>query len=128
MVDQISIDTSELRALSVDLGRAAARAIPEVTAVISKGALNVKTEMVEDAQASSFSQIAPTITYDVTTRMGSIEGEVGPDRDRGGAAGLAGAYLGWPNGGGGSLSLDAPLEHEEPRMLKALDDLLGGLL
>jgi len=97
--------------------------------VLERGALNIKSDMQADAQQSAhFRQLARTITYDVTTTRGSLTAETGPDRDRGASAGLAGAYYGWPRGGGASLDADGPLDREAPRFAKALDDLLGGLL
>lgn len=125
----VEFDASELTDFAAELGKTAAKTLPLVDAVVKKAAQNVRDEMVADAEASRhFRQIARTITYDREYRVGSVAYEVGPDRARGGGAGLAGAYLGWANGGGGSLPLDAPIEHEEPRMIKALDDALGRVL
>jgi len=129
VTDSISIDTSEIQRLTVDLGKAAARLFPETVKVLEHGAVNIKDEMKSDAdQSPSFHRIARSITYDRADRLGQIGFEVGPDRDRDPSAGLAGAYLGWPDGGGATLPLDGPLDHEGPRLEKALGDLLGGLL
>lgn len=118
-----------LRELSADLGRIASRALPEVDAITKKAADNVKSEMVSDAQGSRhFKRIAPTISYDRSTSMGQVSYDVGPDKDRDEAASLGNiAYFGGANGGGGTLDIDGPLAHEEPRLMKALDDYLGGL-
>lgn len=125
----VHIDASELDALAVELGHVAGSAVPLVDAVMKKAAQNIADEMRADAQVSRhFRQVARTITYDRETRVGQVAYEIGPDRDRGASAGLAGAYLGWSNGGGGSLSLDSPVEHEEPRLLRALDEALGRVL
>lgn len=129
MADRIALDASELHALSVDLGKAAARMFPETVKVLEHAAANVKDEMRADAeQSQTLGQIGRTIDYSREDRYGQIGFEVGPNRERGAAAGLAGAYLGWPDGGGATLSMDAPLEHEAPRLEKALGDLLGDLL
>lgn len=133
MADTFAVDHSELQRLAVDLGKAAARMFPETVKVVEHAALNVKTEMQDDAKKSPhFRRIAASIGYERADRVGEIGFEVGPETSRGGAAGgaahLAGAYYGWPNGGGATLPLDAPLDHEAPRMEKALVDLLGGLL
>ncbi len=50
------------------------------------------------------------MSYDILPDGMSVE--IGPDRARGGGAGLAGFFYGWPRGGGGSGDLDGPLEQE----------------
>lgn len=116
-----------LRELSADLGRIASRALPEADAIVKKGAQNVKDDMVSDAEGSRhFRSIARSISYDRAYSGGQVAYEVGPDKDRGGGLGNI-AYFGGANGGGGSLDIDGPLKAEEPRLLKALDDWLGGL-
>lgn len=118
----------DLRGLALDLGKAAGVAASDVDAVVKKAAQNVKEQMQADASASKWRPLARTISYDRTSTLGGPTYEVGPDRSRGGGAGLAGAYYGWPNGGGATLSLDGPIDAEEPRLTKALGDLLGGIL
>lgn len=118
-----------LRELTADLGRIASRALPEVDAILKKGMQNITTEMASDAEKSEhFRQMAPTISYDSAYRVGQLAYEGGPDKDRGGAASLANiAYFGGANGGGGTLDIDGPLQREEPRLMAALDELLGRL-
>lgn len=130
MADRIEVDDTELRALAVDLGRAAARATPLVDDVLEHAASNVKDEMVEDAEGSrSFRGIARTISYDRTRTLGGTVFEVGPDKSRGGAARLGViAYFGGANGGGGTLDIERPLRSEGPRMMQALDRALGDVL
>lgn len=116
-----------LRELSADLGRISSRALPEVDGLLKKGAQQIKDQMVSDAEGSKhFRSIARSISYDSDYRVGQAAYEIGPDKDRGGALANI-AYFGGANGGGGSLDLDAPLQNEEPRLMKALDDYLGGL-
>jgi hypothetical protein len=133
MADQVTVDASELDRFVADLGRIPGRVVPAVDAIVKRGAGNVKDELVADAEGSqSFRRMAPSISYDSHYRVGQVAYEIGPDRARGragGAAHLANiAYFGGANGGGGTLDLDAPLKHEEPKMMKALDDFLMGLL
>jgi len=134
MADSISMDTREVAEFAADLGRVMASALPEVDAIMKHGAGNIKDEMVADAEASPhFRRIAPSISYDSAYRVGQVAYEIGPDRARGGKAGGAArlaniAYFGGANGGGGTLDLDGPLKHEEPQIMKRLDDLLAGLL
>lgn len=126
----ITGDFSEVGKLAVDLGKAVSKLLPEVDAVVKKGAQNVKNEMVQDAARSRFFRgIGPTISYDRAYGLGSVGYEIGPDRDRGMQAPLAGvAYFGGVNGGGGTLDIDKPLRNEEPRLVKALSELGDGLL
>lgn len=116
-----------LRELSADLGRIASRALPDVDVVAKHAAQNIKDEMVEEAQGSrAFRSIARSISYDRSYGIGQVSYEVGPDKSRGGALGNI-AYFGGANGGGGTLDIDGPLKAEEPRFLKALDEMLGDL-
>lgn len=126
----ITGDFSEVQRLAVDLGRAVSKLLPDVDAIVKKGADNVKQEMVADASGSAhFKGIARSISYDRAYGLGSVGYEVGVDRDRGGQAQLGGiAYFGGVNGGGGTLDIDKPLRNEEPRLVKALTELGDGLL
>lgn len=118
-----------LRELSADLGKISAEAVAKVRPIVQKGALNIKTEMQDDARGSRhFRAIAPSISYDTEVGRDGVTAEIGPAKDRYGAASLANiAYFGGANGGGGTLDIDAPLKNEEPRLMKAIDDYLGGL-
>ena len=126
----IEIDTSEPHALATDLGRVPGKAVPIVDEVLKRGAQNVKDDLADSARRSKhFSRIAPTISYDQRAFIGGLAYEIGPDRDRGGAAKLANiAYFGGANGGGGTLDLDGPLEREEPKTLRELAREMGDLL
>lgn len=129
----ITGDFSEVNKLAVDLGKAASKLLPEVDAVMKRGAQNVKDEMTADAKGSEHfrgkrrASVAESISYDRAYGLGSIGYEVGPDKERGGNL-AAIAYFGGVNGGGGTLDIDRPLRNEEPRLLKALSELGDGLL
>lgn len=93
-----------------------------------RGAQNVKDDMVSDAEGSRhFRSVAPSISYDRSASVGQVSYDVGPDKVRAGGALANIAYFGGANGGGGTLDIDGPLRAEEPRLLKAIDDWLGGL-
>lgn len=126
----MDVDLSDLHRLERDLGRAPGRAIDDVDAVLKRGAQNIKDDLSDSARRSKhFSRIAPTISYDRHAFIGGISYEIGPDRDRGGAAKLANiAYFGGAHGGGGTLDLDGPLEREEPKTLRELGREMGGWL
>src|SRR5690606_34547615 len=89
MADSVHIDTSEVRAFAAELGRVAGKALPGLDAVLKKGAQQIKDDLVADAKGSRhFRQIAPTISYDRDAGIGRVGYEIGPDKDRGGAARL----------------------------------------
>lgn len=123
------VEIEGLRELSADLSKISAEAAAKARPIIQKAALNIKTGMQDDARGSRhFRQIAPAISYDTEIGRDGITAEIGPAKDRYGAASLANlAYFGGANGGGGTLDIDGPLNAEEPRLMKALDDFLGGL-
>lgn len=128
-----NLDVSEVLALAADLDGVASSALPAVDAVVEHAAVNVRDEMRRDAQGSRhFSGLAAAISYDSHYGVGQVAYEVGPDRSRGRAGRTARlsniAYFGGAHGGGGTLSLDAPLDHEEPRFLSALDEALRRVL
>jgi len=129
MADSISADFAEVHKLAADFGRASAKALPLVDAVVKKGAGNVKNEMIADARASRhFRGMAGSISYDSALGLRPVAYVVGPDKDRrGGALGNI-AYFGGAHGGGGTLDINKPLASEAPRMIKALEDVAEGLL
>lgn len=126
------IDASDFDALAADL-TAAARAdlAAELGPVVSKAAVNVKAGMQADMAASQhFHQVAPSITYDRTVRVGGVEAEVGPEtggRVVGDLAHLA--YFVGVNGGGGTVrDPEVHLEQEGPRFESAAGDVLDAFL
>ncbi len=130
MADGTSMDLSQVNRLVVDLGRIPGRVVPEVRQIAERGALNVKNRMVADARGSRhFKQIAPTISYDESTRAGVVSFDIGPDRDRADAARIANiAYFGGRNGGGGTLDIEAGLNEEAPNLVEHLSRLARGIL
>jgi len=128
MADGVSVHVDGASELVVALTKAASKAPEAVRPVIQKAALNIKSEMIADARASThFKGMAGSISYDTEITRNGIEAEIGPDKDRrGGALGNI-AYFGTPRGGG-TLDLDGPLDHETPGMIKALGDSLADLL
>lgn len=117
------IDTSEVRALSENLGRIAGSAIKDVDAVVKRGAQNVKEEMAADAASSRhFRGMAGSISYDSDYRVGEAAYEVGPDKSRSGGS-LGNIYYFGTSRGGGSGDIEKPLRSEGPRLEKALGDL-----
>lgn len=125
----MNIDDHELRALIVDLGKVPGKAVKPLDAVVEKAALNIKTDLNEQASSSKhFKGIAGAVTYDSTTSIGRISYEVGPDKTRRGGA-LWNIFLfGGANGGGGTGDLDGPVDAEAPRLTENIEKAMRGLL
>lgn len=125
----MNLDTSELDAFAADLVAAASRIKSAVQPTLSKAGMNVKDAYQEQARGSrykGFHRLAGTISYDILPDGLTVE--IGPDRGRGGGAGLAGFFYGWPNGGGGRGDLDGPLEAEAPQLAKYAAEAIEKLL
>ena len=121
----------ELRRFAIAVGHIADGAYEDVDAVVSKGALNVKREMIADVSSSvHFKGMAGSITYDQQNTRGSIRREVGPDKGRRGGS-LGNIYYFGTSRGGGSGDIYKPIRSEEPRLLSAMHALVdkwAGLL
>jgi hypothetical protein len=72
---------AETEALAADLALAPARLQVALTAVVSKGALNIKRDWQASASGLPHAPAYPSsITYDLTPAPGRIEAEIGPDK------------------------------------------------
>lgn len=121
----VHFDDSELRDFSADLSSAAGRIRQAVEQTLSRAGLNVKNAYAAQARGSRhFRPLAHTVSYDVD----GLSVEIGPDRQRGGGAGLAGFFYGWPRGGGGGGDLDGPLEAEAQVLGRFAAEAIEGLL
>lgn len=88
-----TFDLSELVTLEGDLSSAASRVVPEIKAVTSKGALNVKNQLQREAQGVAHAPAFPAaINYDTRSGSGWTEAQIGPRE--GGAGSLALLYFG----------------------------------
>jgi hypothetical protein len=117
-------------ALARDLSSVPARLAPKIRPVVSRGALNVKTQLQAEARESShFSSLASSIGYELLEDTSGVQADIGPDRERGGGAGLLMAYWGQSRGGGGTLPdpLGA-LEAEAPGFVSALEKVAASVL
>lgn len=121
------IDTSELRALAVDLGKASGAVAKGADKVLERGALGVKNAMVEDASArhSGHGKHFPrSISYDADGRLGYV---IGPDKSRRqGALGNL-FYFGSKNNAP-TLDVEHGLIVEEPKLLSEMSKMLGRVL
>lgn len=127
----IDIDTSDFDEFAGDVAAAVAEIGAGIPKVLSKGALNVKNDWRDALRAStSFKGIAHSVSYDTRTGQGWSEAEIGPDNSRYPAGNLANiAHFGNSDGGGGTVADPQTfLDAEEPRLTKALEDLIDKAL
>ena len=123
------VDLSDVTKLALDLSTASARAIPQVEAVMKRGAQNVKTEMQDRFRGSPhFKGVAPGVSYDRLGFAGRIGFEIGPEIGRSGGSLGSIAVEGGANGGGGSVQVDDLGTMEAPNLERELGKVLGGLL
>lgn len=118
--------SDDLRQLAADLAKGVD--LGEVRGVVHKGAVNIKTQLREEASASRHFKMAQTITFDEIQEFGGPAAEIGPVKK--GAGNLANiAYFGGTNGGGGTVpDPNGALSAEEPRFIEALAALADRIL
>ena len=133
----MNLDTSQLKAFEAELRRSPKTVRDGVRPVIAKGALNIKNDWNDSfRQSRSFKGIAGAVTYDTKVTRDGIEAEIGPDKDR--HPGLAGppttrpaaplaniAHFGGARGGGTVPDPRTHLDAEEPRLIKAMGDVIS---
>ena len=125
----MDFDMSELRAFAAAIEATEKTKTRKVRAVVSKGLLNVKTDMQAQASKSRhFKQVAPTISYEI--RGGGdlggtvIEGEVGPNTHFRAARIENIAYFGSSRAGGGTVEDPrAAGEREAPKFAEEIGKL-----
>lgn len=117
----IDFDTSDLIRLSVDMGKMPGKAVAGIEAVAAKAALNIKNGLAAEATGHPmFPQFASAISYDRKLAIGSVEYEIGPDKQR--PAGALGNILYFGTSKNAPvLNLMGPLEAEEPNFIKYLE-------
>lgn len=129
----MTIRVTGLRELEVEMTRAAERMLPEVTAVVSKGALNVKKDWSArwktefSHKAAHAGRLPYDINYDVAPRPGGVSAEIGVDKSKKqGALGNI-AEFGSPTSAphpGGVPALEAEAPRFEAAMLAVTEKLL----
>jgi len=115
-------DFSQLDAFAAVLVLAIPAIQPKVKAVVSRGALNIKKQLREEAEKSlHFKGVAWTISYDITEDAGEVGAEIGPEKKAAGNLGNI-AYFGGVHGGGATLpDPQGALEAEADRFMAALE-------
>lgn len=127
---------SELADLAADLRRAGDDVLDEGEKVVSKGALNIKTDWRDRWSGIAHAPMLPyTVTYDIHRGVGEVSAEVGPDKDLvvGGGPirqpGRLGNIIEFGTVKNAPIPGGAPaLDNEEPRFTRAAADLGERLL
>jgi len=117
-----------LAELIADLRSASEHAIEETRKVVARGSWNIKKDTRARWEGARYApSLARAVTYDVTVTGTRVTGKVGPDKNkRQGALGNIYEY--------GTLdtapqpALSPALDAEEPRFVKALEDVAAALL
>lgn len=120
MADSIDFDTSDLIRLTVDLSRAPTIAAAAARAIVQKGSLNIKNQMIAEASGHSTLPYFPqSITYETRELAFAAEGIIGPDKDR--PQGALGNLLYFGSSKNAPVfNLIGPLEAEAPKFIAAL--------
>lgn len=121
---------SDFEKLAREFAQAGDGLIKELGSSVSKGALNVKKQIQQDFRGSRHFKGVKDIRYNRKDAADSIEAEIGPYVDSEGFGSLVGVAIhGGSRGGGGTVPDPIiALQAEEPRFLKAADDIIAKLL
>lgn len=123
---RVEFDTSELEQWTSVVARAGGVAEKQARAVISKGALNIKNDARRNAPGDSHARHYPSsINYDLYDEPLGIMAEIGPveGRRQWGLGNLLeyGSANNPPH-----PHLEPALDHEEPRFIRACENLAAG--
>ena len=119
-----TIDTSELQKLSASLAGVGAKLPALARAVVSKGALNIKTDTRENVSDSPYwRRLAQTVNYNLTGNAFHSAATIGYDDV--GQGELAGIYEFGSVKRPPHPTLIPAFERESPRFEKAMGDLIA---
>lgn len=120
---RVEFDMSELDRWTDVIQRAPAITRKQGRAVVSKGSLNIKNEARQNAPGDGHAKHYPaSINYDITETADEIMGEIGPAEGRR-QWGLGNLLEYGSSHNPPHPHIEPALDHEEPRFLRALDDL-----
>lgn len=121
-------DVSEVYEFALGLDKSAADVERRMRPVVSRGALNIKRGLQEDASGHPrFPSFPASISYDTKSNRSEISAEIGPDKDkRQGALGNI-LYFGTSKNAA-TLDINGPLDREEPKFIQAIEDAIEDLL
>lgn len=119
----VDVQVTGLTELVADLNRAESRSVPAVAAVVVKGAVNIKQDWRQRWSGLSHAPaVASSITFDTSYGIGSVEAEIGPDKDL--RQGPLGNLLEYGSEHNAPIPGGIPAaKTEAPRFEKALGDL-----
>lgn len=130
MTGPIEVDASDFRRLAADLAKAGKSISELVRPVVQRGALNIKNEWRDRAKRSAGAHgrhYPYSIRYDTRETASGSSAEIGPDSSKSqGSMGRGfefGSIRQPPH-----LDFLAAAMSEEPRFVKSLADILGGVL
>jgi len=115
----VSIDAHEVDRLAVSLGKAGRKATLEATAVIAKGALNIKNDMVKDFTGH---RNAPAIPRAINYDLRGLSAEIGVDK-RGPQGGLGNILAFGTSRYPARLDHTRGLQREVPNVVKFLGEI-----
>lgn len=114
--------------LIADLNYAAEHVVDETKKVVKRGAQNIKRDtQAKWAGARYAPSLASAVTYDVDVLSKAVRAQIGPDKSRRQGA-LGNIYEYGVPGTAPQPALSPALDAEEPRFVKALEDMAGDLL
>lgn len=124
----VFVDTSELDAFAVYLGRASGQLVPEARRSMRRAGVNIKRQLREEMGASAhFKPVARSISFDEVQSFTSFGVEVGPEKGSPGSLANI-AYFGGSRGGGTVPDPMGALQTEAPRFIAALSEIAGRLV
>lgn len=124
----MTVEAHGLVELLADFARAQTRSVGEFAGVVTKGAVNVKTDWRQRWSGIGHAPALPAaVTFDVTYGFGRIEAEIGPDKDM--RQGPLGNIIEFGTENNAPIPGGLPAAAAEaPRFEKALGDIGGRML
>ena len=121
-------DVSDVYEFALGLDKTADDVFDRLRPVVSKGALNIKKDLQQDAQGHPHAPAFPSaISYDTKATKSQISAEIGPDKDK--KQGALGNILYFGTSKNPAvLDINGPLDREEPKFIKAIEGAIEDLL
>lgn len=120
----LSIDMSGVREFVADVSNIGTELHTGIPAVVSKGALNIKEDMVDAMKESTHFKGFADIGYDLID--GGMGAEIGPNKG-GPGSGANIAYFGTSRGGGTVEDPQNALDREAPKFAEEIGKLIEGV-
>ena len=121
-------DVSDVYEFALGLDKSLGDVSKTMRPVVQRGAQNIKNDLQDDASDHPrFRYLPAAISYDTTVTKAEIRAEIGPDKDKRGGAIANLLYFGTSKTGA-VLDINGPLDREEPKFLKAIEDAIEDLL